>query len=69
MAPIEDKSAYSKSSNSLWVGFKWVKVIVQNLVLNSQYLFLCGSILILLEAAVLVVIICYVPCELITSTS
>ncbi len=66
MAPVEERKERTiNRPNSLWWGgLEWIKDIIQNLLLNSQYLFLCGSLLIFLEAVVLVVIICYVPCEL-----
>ncbi len=64
MAPVDEKEVQPKSPNSLWVGLRWLNNIVRSLILNSDYLFLCGSLLILLEAAVLVAIISYVPCEL-----
>ena len=64
MAPVDEKEVQPESPNSLWVGLRWLNNIVRSLILNSDYLFLCGSLLILLEAAVLVAIISYVPCEL-----
>ena len=64
MAPVDEKKVQPKSPNSLWIGLRWLNNIVQSLLLDSHYLFLCGSLLILLEAAVLVAIISYVPCEL-----